>query len=177
MSLSIINLTDLELPLQVSTCLIEILNELMENYLIFNPKLNWVGNIDELMQWCNWSMDRKHSIDRKLYTINLLELENIKHCLKLLTNGGVMSGAFYYPPDGWMGWHTNLSNYKKDTRLYITHNDNIGSRFLYRKNNKTYYIEEPIGWSIKYFDVSKPFWHSVISKSNRYSFGFRYVTE
>ena len=174
-SYSITNFTEHDLPTVISDELIKILTHLKDNFPKFKTCSNHVGTIDDLLHWDDWSTDRKFSIDRKLLSVNLLEHSAVVEQLKTLTNGGKVSGAFLYPPDGWMGWHTNSSTYPKDTRLYITHNDNEGSVFLYRKGNKTFYLEEPKGWSIKYFDVTKSFWHAVISKSNRHSFGFRYL--
>lgn len=175
MTYPITNFTEEELPLIISNELIFLLTHLKNVFKDFQSYDNNVGNILDLTQWSNWSTPRKYAVDRKLLSISLSERKDIKEALERLTNGGVSSGAFHYPPDGWMGWHTNHSGHLNDTRLYITHNDAEGSQFLYRRGDVTMHVKEPMGWSVKYFDVSTPFWHAVISNANRHSFGFRYL--
>jgi hypothetical protein len=88
-----------------------------------------------------------------------------------------ISGGFFYPEDGYMGWHTNHRppTHGSDFRVYITHNQFEGNTFKY-VTDKVNTIEEPLGWSIKVFDVTKPLWHCVTAlRGGRYSLGLRLV--
>lgn len=174
-SVSIGNLTDGQLPVIQYTELLDLLTKLKNTYSEFNPRYQRVGSISELKEWSDWITPRKNSVDRCLSSISLMAHDDLSTALCKLTSGGLLSGAFHYPCDGWMGWHTNYTGYPKDARLYVTYNDRLGSQFLYYRDGQIHVIEEPVGWSIKYFDVSVPFWHAVISKAERYSFGFRYT--
>ena len=129
--------------------------------------------LDDLHNFDNYDTDRKNSIDRCLSSISLMQYPDIMDKLSNLTGNLILSGAFYYDKDGRMGWHTNFNNRVNDKRIYFTHNDDAGSEFLYRQDGEIKKLYEPAGWSVKMFDVSSIFWHAVISKANRYSFGFR----
>lgn len=88
------------------------------------------------------------------------------------------SGNFLYPDNGFMGWHTNSN--EPFTRCYITFVDDVGlSGFKYLNSTGqiiTDVDDEPI--KIRVFDTPEApslFWHSVYSKCNRYSFGFKII--
>jgi len=86
-----------------------------------------------------------------------------------------MSGSFYYPDTGYMGWHTNYQEPCK--RLYIVYADMAGrSFFRYQEKRKIITDFDDQGLTIREFDIpgTKPyFWHCVGSTCNRFSFGFR----
>lgn len=87
-----------------------------------------------------------------------------------------VSGHFYYPTNGFMGWHTNSDVPCK--HLYITVALGEGlSFFKYRDNSGvivTDYDNE--GINFREFDttaVEPLFWHCVYSERDRVSFGYR----
>ena len=85
------------------------------------------------------------------------------------------SGHFYYPPHGFMGWHTN---YKvSDERLYVTFASEGGKSFFrYEKNGEIITDFDNKGLTFRRFSVSsvRPYlWHCVGSDCDRFSFGYR----
>lgn len=174
---SFINLSD-ELPPFIELHkLISLCNFLKNIFNEMSPLLSEVGTKDGLSCFADFNKDIRFSIDRKLYSAFIDNTPELHQLIRDITGGGILSGCFLYPPDGFMGWHTNSSKYPRDDRLYLTYNDKVGSKFHYRKDGQIRFIEEPIGWSIKFFSVNDTFWHAVESNSRRYSFGFRYVAE
>lgn len=84
------------------------------------------------------------------------------------------TGHFWYPPGGFMGWHTNNRN--PGWRFYITYVDKPGNSFFrYRdpisKEIITIYDKQ---WNFRLFNVSldKPLWHAVYSNTHRFSIGY-----
>jgi len=86
-----------------------------------------------------------------------------------------MSGSFYYPDTGYMGWHTNYQEPCK--RLYMVYADMANrSFFRYQEKRKIITDFDDKGLTVREFDIpgTKPyFWHCVGSTCNRFSFGFR----
>jgi hypothetical protein len=85
-----------------------------------------------------------------------------------------VSGCFYYPPDGFMSWHTNYK--RNDWRIYIVKSLEGDSFFRYVKDGEIITEYDSKGWSYRIFyvgDESNPFWHCVYGGSGRYSIGFR----
>jgi hypothetical protein len=85
------------------------------------------------------------------------------------------SGYYYYPPTGYMGWHTNSNRPGK--RLYITWSDGDSS-FRFLQDNEVQEDPDNVNSpTIREFDIPEPpdkFWHCVRSENaNRLSFGFR----
>jgi hypothetical protein len=85
-----------------------------------------------------------------------------------------ISGCFFYPENGFMGWHTNHT--RNDWRIYIVKSIKGDSFFRYVKDNEIITEYDPIGWSYRIFyvgDETDPYWHCVYGGSGRYSIGFR----
>lgn len=85
----------------------------------------------------------------------------------------VISGHFYYPPGGFMSWHTNSDKPQKHVYIVIADGD---AGFKYVENGAVVDDKDDIGITIREFDVTDTqplFWHCVYSNCNRYSFGFR----
>ena len=84
------------------------------------------------------------------------------------------AGYYYYPPTGYMSWHTNSNRPCK--RLYITYSDGE-SYFRYLNDGKVTTDYDNNGITIREFDIPElpnKFWHCVASENaNRLSFGFR----
>jgi len=84
------------------------------------------------------------------------------------------SGCFYYPPDGFMSWHTNYK--RQDWRIYIVKSLHGDSFFRYTEQDNMITEYDPQGYSYRIFyvgDEARPFWHCVYGGSGRYSIGFR----
>jgi hypothetical protein len=89
----------------------------------------------------------------------------------------VNSGGFYYPPTGYMSWHTNSN--KPCKRVYLVYADEDNKSFFRWKDPVTNEIVTSYdnkGLTIREFDVTgqAPYlWHCIYSDCNRVSFGFR----
>jgi len=85
------------------------------------------------------------------------------------------SGHFWYPPAGYMGWHTNAQ--RPGWRCYVTYADEPGmSFFRYRDPTSGSIVTSVDGrWTFRMFRVDRrrPLWHAVYSDTNRFSFGYR----
>jgi hypothetical protein len=87
----------------------------------------------------------------------------------------IVSGHFYYPPRGYMGWHTNSD--KPEKHLYFTY-ANKGGKSFFRSfvDGKIITDYDVAGVNVREFDISSSspyYWHCVYSDCDRYSFGFR----
>lgn len=109
-----------------------------------------------------------HKIFYKLYLKQMVEKETGKKRR--------YSGFFWYPPNGFCGWHTN--NNCEGERIYFAWapEDNK-SFFRYRDPDTGEIITDwdKKGWQHRKFIVArdKPFWHCVGSMTNRISIGLR----
>jgi hypothetical protein len=85
-----------------------------------------------------------------------------------------ITGHFFYPPGGFMSWHTN--NNDPGTRVYISVVDALKkSQFNYIENDNLINDVDDEKIIVRKFicgDEKNPFWHSVYSECNRISFGF-----
>lgn len=87
------------------------------------------------------------------------------------------SGLFWYPPNGYCGWHTNSNQVGK--RLYLAYADEDNESFFrYYDAEKDEVVTEwdKKGLNFHTFEVNadKPCWHCVGSlNTNRISIGFR----
>ena len=85
--------------------------------------------------------------------------------------------TIYYPPTGYMGWHTNCES--PGERLYITWaSEDKKSFFRYYDHEKDEIITDydDKGITVRQFTITKSapyFWHCVGSECDRFSFGFR----
>ena len=133
---------------------------------------------------------RKHSLD-KGRTRNLNHVEgdvggqrlsnDVVKIRKILEDkyGGevVVSGQFYYPPTGFMGWHTNCD--APCERFYITWaSEDKKSFFRYYDYEKDEIITDydDKGLTVRQFNIpDRPphLWHCVGSECDRLSIGFR----
>ena len=86
-----------------------------------------------------------------------------------------VSGHFYYPPTGFMGWHTNYK--MTEERVYITYASEQGKSFFrYLEGDKVITDYDDQGLNVRRFAVSgeRPyFWHCAGSECDRFSFGYR----
>ena len=89
----------------------------------------------------------------------------------------VVSGQFYYPPTGYMGWHTNAAS--PCERFYITWaSEDKKSFFRYYdyENDEIITDYDDKGITVRQFNIpdrAPHLWHCVGSECDRLSIGFR----
>ena len=87
-----------------------------------------------------------------------------------------VSGHWYYPNEGYIGWHTNC-DHPNTKRLYITYaSEDKKSFFRYLKDGEIVTCYDNKGITIREFDIPQIpefFWHCVGSECDRYSLGFK----
>ena len=104
-------------------------------------------------------------------------LAKVKNKLTEITGKYWMdSGFFWYPPNGYCGWHTNSNSL--GPRIYFAWADEDNESFFRYYNSDTGEIItewDKKGMNVHQFEVSleKPCWHCVGSYSNRVSVGFK----
>ena len=84
------------------------------------------------------------------------------------------SGHFWYPPGGYMSWHTNSRS--PGWRFYVTHAEQPLESFFRYRHPETHDIHTSLdpSWGVRlfYVDARRPFWHAVYSNTHRFSFGY-----
>ena len=84
------------------------------------------------------------------------------------------SGRNWYPPHGYMGWHTNANI--QGFRLYCSHAPVSGASYFKYQNPTTKAIVtswDEAGWNFRCFRTDlEPLWHCVYSETDRISFGY-----
>lgn len=87
------------------------------------------------------------------------------------------TGHFWYPPGGYMGWHTNLRT--PGWRCYISKTDAPGrSFFRFRDPRDGLVVTSPDRrYDIRLFNITPaaPLWHAVYSDTHRFSLGYKIV--
>ena len=90
-----------------------------------------------------------------------------------------VSGHFWYPPGGYMGWHTNLR--KPGWRLYVTYAEEPGKSFFRYRDPTSGQIVTSVDrqWDFRLFQIraDAPFWHAVYSDTHRFSLGYKIELE
>jgi hypothetical protein len=84
------------------------------------------------------------------------------------------SGHFWYPPGGYMGWHTNSK--APGWRLYVSYSGENGKSFFRYREPGTGRIvtSKDSGLNCRLFRVSgdRLLWHAVYSDTDRFSLGY-----
>ena len=84
------------------------------------------------------------------------------------------SGRNWYPPRGYMGWHTNAN--VQGFRLYCSHAAVSGASYFRFQDPTTKAIVtswDEAGWNFRCFRTDlEPLWHCVYSETDRISFGY-----
>lgn len=87
-----------------------------------------------------------------------------------------VSNRVWYPPNGYMGWHTNSA--AKGWRLYCSHaRESNKSFFRYQdpKTNEIITSWDNNGWKFRLFLIDEiDLWHCVYSETDRISLGYRF---
>tara|TARA_B100001250_G_scaffold87565_1_gene72421 strand:+ start:4186 stop:5373 length:1188 start_codon:yes stop_codon:yes gene_type:complete len=138
---------------------------------------------DSLMKLYNKKnpLDRNNTKNMFDWTHEDLGVENYTESIrKVLENRYSLSveprGTFYYPPTGYMGWHTNCD--APGERFYVSWaSEDKKSFFRYYDYEKDEIVTDydDKGLTIRQFKVSESspyFWHCVGSECDRFSFGF-----
>lgn len=105
-----------------------------------------------------------------------LVMERIKRLFRQTDDLSVeVSGHFWYPPGGFMGWHTNLR--KPGWRMYVNYCEEEGKSFFRYRDPDTGEIvtAHDRTWNFRLFRITpaKPFWHCVYSDTHRFSLGYK----
>jgi len=117
--------------------------------------------------------------NKNMYRFSKHLSNKILHILKQLYPENIIysAGHFYYPPTGYMGWHTNYSS--EGERLYLTFaSESNKSFFRYRdvESKEVVTDYDDAGLTVRSFPalLTRPyFWHCVGSECDRFSFGYR----
>lgn len=84
------------------------------------------------------------------------------------------SGRNWYPPNGYMGWHTNAN--VQGFRLYCSHAPASQQSYFRYMDPVSKEIEtswDSAGWNFRCFRTDlEPLWHCVYSETDRISFGY-----
>lgn len=83
-----------------------------------------------------------------------------------------ITNSIVYPPHSMMDWHTNSNH--EGIRTYYTYTEEEAIFRYVDANGKIKLDYDNVGWTCRTFKIQKdnPLWHSVWTKSKRYSFGF-----
>jgi hypothetical protein len=85
------------------------------------------------------------------------------------------SGCFWYPPGGFMGWHTNLRT--PGWRFYISYADEPGKSFFRYRDPRSGEVitARDSRWNFRLFRITRqaPLWHAVCSDTQRFSIGYK----
>lgn len=105
-----------------------------------------------------------------------VRLNSPSHLTRHLVGKVRVTGNFWYPPGGYMGWHTNGND--PGVRLYATWaKEGYKSFFRYATAGAIVTSYDAEGWNFRQFTVDRqrPFWHCVYSDTHRVSFGFNLI--
>ena len=84
------------------------------------------------------------------------------------------SGHLWYPPGGYMGWHTNSG--APGWRMYISYAEEPGKSFFRYRDPITHDIVTSWDdrWNVRLFEIraDMPLWHAVYSDTHRFSVGY-----
>ena len=83
--------------------------------------------------------------------------------------GGSCTNAIWYPPGGFMDWHTNSNNPGK--RLYVAWSETGDSGMKWFRDGLVCDDPDQQGWNVRIFDT--PQWHMVYANCWRYSVGWK----
>lgn len=118
------------------------------------------------------------TLDCNLYKFNNISFDWLSGALvpslPIKTKGLGLSGRIWYPPAGYMGWHTNDNN--RGYKLYCTHcRESDKSFFRYRNpyTNEIVTSWDKAGWNFRIFRIQEELlWHCVYSETDRISIGY-----
>ncbi len=135
----------------------------ISNVVVFNDKRYENAALDQEVSAARKKVD--HLIGQKMKALfvegNKLEIRS--------------SGFFLYPPQGYMGWHTNWQN--PGWRLYVNYAEEPGKSFFrYRDPDSgeiVTSVDRELNFRLFRAIAQKPFWHAVYSETYRYSLGYK----
>jgi hypothetical protein len=134
----------------------------ISNTIVFNA-----GNISDCVQ-SQEVLTARREID-SLVSSKLATLFGMRTGLSVIP-----SGHFWYPPGGYMGWHTNSK--APGWRLYVSYSAEDGKSFFRYREPDTGCIvtSKDSGLNCRLFRVSgdRLLWHAVYSETDRFSLGY-----
>jgi hypothetical protein len=83
--------------------------------------------------------------------------------------GNSTTNSIWYPPGGFMDWHTNSNNPGK--RLYVAWSETGESGMKWFRDGAVVDDPDQPGWNVRVFDT--PQWHMVYANCWRYSIGWK----
>ena len=83
--------------------------------------------------------------------------------------GESCKNALWYPPGGWMDWHTNSNSPGK--RLYVSWSETGDSGMRWFSDGEVVDDPDQPGWNVRSFDT--PQWHMVYAGCWRFSIGWK----
>lgn len=119
-----------------------------------------------------------NSLKYDLKNANPIYTKILHHLVEMVPDKSIVpSGQFWYPPGGYMGWHTNHD--APYTRMYITYVDEPNKscfRYYDKSTDEVVTSWDDEEFTIRVFDTPLPpaeLWHCVYSECNRFSYGYR----
>ena len=88
----------------------------------------------------------------------------------------ILSGRFWYPEGGYMGWHTNSDAPGKRVYLNYSYEDRKSFFRYLDEDGQVQTSWDQRGFTMREFDIGDThdrLWHSVYSNTDRLSFGFK----
>lgn len=83
--------------------------------------------------------------------------------------GSLTTNSIWYPPGGFMDWHTNSDNPGK--RLYLSWSETGDSGMRWHRDGEVVDDPDQPGWNVRIF--STPQWHMVYANCWRFSVGWK----
>jgi hypothetical protein len=83
--------------------------------------------------------------------------------------GSLTTGSIWYPPGGFMDWHTNSDNPGK--RLYASWSETGDSGMRWFRDGEVVDDPDQPGWNVRIFNT--PQWHMVYANCWRFSVGWK----
>ena len=141
------------------------------------PEDKWRDYLSEEVLKSVIDKDINAAKDSNLHSFSAEISNKLLHILKEIYSDKSIytSGHFYYPPTGYMGWHTNYQ--MPEERVYVTYASEKGESFFrYLEGDKVITDYDDKGLTVRRFSVSSErpyFWHCAGSNCDRFSFGYR----
>jgi hypothetical protein len=101
-----------------------------------------------------------------------LPISNNQCCVGWLDReqyGESCTAAIWYPPGGFMDWHTNSNNPGK--RLYVSWSETGDSGMKWYRDGEVIDDPDQPGWNARIFDT--PQWHMIYADCWRFSIGWK----
>ena len=108
-------------------------------------------------------------------------VEEVKHSTAKILGAHTSALALYYPPEGFVGWHTNED--AASYQILFTWSETGDGYFRYRDpETKTLVtLQDRPGWNVRYHYFGNTnedkLWHCAYTKCSRFSFAYKFIGE